>query len=325
MRVLLLFNPNATRTGLAVAQQVADRLGPVLKVDVEATKRRDHASYLAAGAAHEGYEVVAVLGGDGTLNEVVQGLVGTDVRLAVLPGGSTNVFARTLGLPNDVMAATDLTRERLLEHRDRRIGLGLANGRYFTFSAGYGYDAEVVRMVEERARLKRAVRQATFLWCGVMASVRTTAGAAEVHLQVDRGEAGGQAAPDEGRSRLGQVRLVSDRGELGGLVSAVCCSSDPYTYLGPLAARLLPGASPEGGLDLLGLTSVRLPGMLRLLRRALLNRPVTKLPHIRTWHDADRYELRSERPLPWHVDGDYVGTADALRLRRVPDALTVVA
>ena len=235
MRVLLLYNPNATRTGLAVAEQVADRLGSAMKVDVEATKRRDHASYLAAGAAHEGYEAVAVLGGDGTINEVVQGLVGTDVRLAVLPGGSTNVFARTLGLPNDVLAAADLTRQRLLEHQHRRIGLGLANGRYFTFHAGFGYDAEVVRMVEARARMKRAVRQATFIWCGILAALHTTANAAEVSLVAQpHAPAGSQEA----------VR---------GLVSAVCCASDPYTYLGPIPVRLLPQASVDRGLELLGL------------------------------------------------------------------------
>ncbi len=307
MRVLLLYNPNATRTGLAVAEQVADRLGSAVKVDVEATKRRDHASYLAAGAAHEGYEVVAVLGGDGTINEVVQGLVGTEARLAVLPGGSTNVFARTLGLPNDILAATDLTRQRLLDHRDRRIGLGLANGRYFTFHAGFGYDAEVVRMVEARGRMKRAVRQATFVWCGILAALHTTANAAEVSLV---------AQPHAPAGSHEAVR---------GLVSAVCCASDPYTYLGPIPVRLLPEASVDRGLELLGLTSARLPTMLGLLSRVILRRPITRLPSVRTWHDADRLHLQADRPLPWHVDGDYVGTADALRLRRIPNALTVVA
>src|ERR671917_369560 len=107
MRALLVYNPNATTTTAAMTDVIALALSADLKLDVGATKRRDHAGFLAAGAAHEGYEGVIALGGDGTVNEVVQGLVGTDVRLGIIPGGSANVWARTLGLPNDPIEATD--------------------------------------------------------------------------------------------------------------------------------------------------------------------------------------------------------------------------
>ena len=300
MRGLLLYNPNATRTGPEVADAVAALLRRDCKLDVEATKRRDHAAYLAAGAAHEGYEVVFALGGDGTLNEVLQGLVGTDVRLGVLPGGSTNVWARTLGLPNDVLAAAERARDLLAAREDRRVGVGLANGRYFAFCAGIGYDAEVVRMVEQRARMKKAVRQATFLWCGVLAWARSS----RIRTRIDL---------DDGSARIPDLRAV------------VCCNSDPYTFLGPLAARLCPDARLERGLDVLGLDSIALPRLLRLAERSLRGRSPSDLAGVHVRTDLGRVELRAARPLPVHVDGDYLGDTDTLVLRSVPDAVTVLA
>lgn len=300
MRGLLLYNPNATRTGPDVADAAAQILRRDCKLDVEATKRRDHAAYLAAGAAHEGYEVVFALGGDGTLNEVLQGVVGTDVRLGVLPGGSTNVLARTLGVPNDALAAAAHVREVLASRGGRRMGVGLANGRYFAFCAGFGYDAEVVRMVERRARMKRTVRQATFLWCGVLAWARS--------------------------SRI-RSRIVLDdgSGRLDGLRAVVCCNSDPYTFLGPLAAHLCPDADADLGLDVLALESIALPRLLRVAQRAVRGRPLEDLPGAHVRHDVDRYEIRAPGPLPVHVDGDYLGDTDTLVLRSVRAAVDVVA
>lgn len=300
MRALLVYNPTATRTRPAVVERVARVLRPDLKLDVVGTKRRDHASFLAAGAAHEGYEAVIALGGDGTLNEVVQGLVHTDVRLAVLPGGSTNVWARTLGLPNNPVAAAAAVHDSLFARRDRLVSLGLANGRYFTFCAGFGYDAAVVRMVEDRARMKRMVRQAAFLWCGVLAWVRSVGAAGTISLQTD-------GLPP-----------------VSGLKALVACNSDPYTFLGPLPARLCPDATLDGPLEAFALTSLGLGPLTRLLRRALLGHAPSRLPFVRAWHDLERAVLRAEQPLPLHVDGDYVGETDTVALRSVPRAVRVV-
>jgi diacylglycerol kinase family enzyme len=300
LRALLVYNPNATTTTPAVTDVIATALGKDLKLDVEATKRRDHAGFLAAGAAHEGYEVVIALGGDGTVNEVLQGIAGTDVRLGIIPGGSTNVWARNLGLPNDAIEATAALLDALRMRSERTLNLGRANGRYFGVNAGFGYDAEVVRFVERRYLLKRTVRQASFLYCGTLAYFN-------------------------GYDRKAAIRL-----SLGGsepaviLRSAVACNANPYSYLGRLPVQLCPEASFDGGLDLLGLTALSLPKMARFVRTALTTVKIGQLGFTRSWHDQPYYSLASDGPLPLQVDGDFVGDTSRVRLEHAPRAITVV-
>ena len=155
MKVLLIVNSSAssvTPRGRVVIQKA---LSADHDVTLAETSRRNHAARLAQGAAREGVDVVAVLGGDGTMNEAANGLAGTDTALAPLPGGSTNVFARTIGLPNDPIEATGALLAGLAAGRIERVGLGSVNGRYFLFHAGLGFDAAVVEQVERRAQLKR--------------------------------------------------------------------------------------------------------------------------------------------------------------------------
>lgn len=301
MRALLVHNPHATATRPAVTDVIAHALSSELKLDVEATQRHGHAISLAADAVGAGYEVVIAHGGDGTLNEVVQGIAGTDVKLAVIPGGSTNVWARTLGMPNDAVAATSLILRKLGEREDRRVNLGVANGRYFAFCAGLGYDAEVVRMVERRIRMKRTVRQASFLWCGFLAYLAGRGQDALLSLTV------------EGEPTHAGLRAV------------VCCNSSPYTYLGPLPALVCPDADLDRALDVTGLTRVGLLSLARLARAALTSGNVDRLGHVRTWRDLERYEVVATAPVPLHVDGEFVGETDRLTLGTARSALTVVA
>ncbi|MPZ73218.1 MAG: diacylglycerol kinase family lipid kinase, partial [Nitriliruptorales bacterium] len=266
----------------------------------------DHASFLAAGAVHEGYEVVCALGGDGTANEVMQGLAKSDVRLAIIPGGSTNVWARSLGLPNDAVEATAVILEKLRNGEERRVNLGTANGRYFGVNAGFGYDAEVVRYVERRYRLKRAVRQASFIYSGLLAY---------------QGGAAGQHRWNKTR-----ITLAGDGGEVVHNVrSAVCCNTNPYTYLRQWPAQLCPGADLHAGLDLTALLRLSLPMLLRLARTALSSPDVAHLRSARVWHDEPGYVLTSPTPLALQVDGDFVGETTRVELRSVPNSLSLVA
>ena len=306
MRALLLYNPNATTTNSRVTDTIAAALSAELKLDVEATKRRDHASFLAAGAVHEGYEVVLALGGDGTVNEVMQGLAGTDVRLGIIPGGSTNVWARSLGLPNDAVEATSVILSKLRNREERQVNLGTANGRYFGVNAGFGYDAEVVRSVERRYRLKRAVRQASFVYSGVLAY---------------QGGAGGQHRWPKTRIRL----TVDGEPVADTFRSAVCCNTNPYTYFQKWPAQMCPEASLDAALDLTALTRINVASLSRLVRVALSSADVAQLRTTRVWHDRDEYVLTSATPLALQVDGDFVGETTRLELRSVPRALTLVA
>lgn len=302
MRALLVYNPSATTTTPRVRDAVARALATQTKLDVEATKRRDHAAFLAAGAVHEGYELIAVLGGDGTVNEAVQGLACTGAKLAILPGGSTNVWARSLGLPNDAVAATRVVLDKLRDGDEETVTLGLANERYFGFTAGYGYDAHVVREVERRVRLKRTIRQATFVWCGFRSALSGfDRKLADISLTV-----GGQPAA-------------------AGLRSVVCCNTDPYTYLGPFPIRLCPRADARKGLDAFALTRLGLARLARLAATTMRGRTTEHARDTLMWHDETAYDLHNRVPLPLQVDGDFVGETDAVRLRTAPGALTVVA
>jgi diacylglycerol kinase family enzyme len=301
VRALLVYNPNATTTTPATIDRITSMLGKDLKLDIEATKRRDHAGYLAAGAVHEGHEVVIALGGDGTANEVLQGLAGTDVRLAIIPGGSTNVWARNLGLPNDALAATAVVLDALRHRSERIMNIGRVNGRYFGVNAGFGYDAEVVRFVEQRHRLKRTVRQASFLWCGTLAWF-------------------------DGYEKKAAIRLDMGPHEPAVVLrSAVICNDNPYTYLGRLPVQLCPEASAEERLDLLGLTALSLPKMGRFIRTALTGRAMGQLGFTRIWHDRPGFSLVSDTPLPLQVDGDFIGDYDRVEVEHVARGITVVA
>jgi diacylglycerol kinase family enzyme len=300
VRALLVYNPNATTTTPAMIDVIATALGKELKLDVEATKRRGHAGFLAAGAVHEGYEAVIGLGGDGTINELLQGIGGTDVRLGIIAGGSTNVWARNLGLPNDPVEGAAHVLRALRERSDRTINLGRVDGRWFGVNAGFGYDAEVVRFVERRHRLKRTVRQASYLYCGPLAYSNGYDRKSVIRVTVD-------GVPDPVELR-----------------TAVVCNDNPYTYLGSRPVQLCPEASFDGGLDLLGITSMSLPRMARLVRTALTTVNMGQLSFARIWHDQGGYELASASPLPLQVDGDFIGVYTHVRLERVERGVTVI-
>src|SRR5438046_8401837 len=145
MRALLVVNHKATTTSGRVRDVLVQALRSVVDLDVTHTRERGHAASLAERAAADGVDVVVVLGGDGTVNEVVNGLLahgipGHGPALAVVPGGSTNVFARALGLPADWVEATGVLLEALRDGRYRTIGLGRADGRYVPRLAGGGVE-----------------------------------------------------------------------------------------------------------------------------------------------------------------------------------------
>lgn len=162
MRLLLVVNASASSVTARARVVIQRALAADHDVTVAETSRRGHATRLAQGAASDGVDVVVVLGGDGTLNEAANGLAGTETALAVLPGGSTNVFARAIGSARKVGPAVQQLRAAL-DRRPRRIGLGLVNDRYFLFNLGMGFDAAVVREVEKRPQLKRSIGQAAFV------------------------------------------------------------------------------------------------------------------------------------------------------------------
>ena len=167
MRLLLVVNSFASSVTPRNTVVVHRRLSRDHDVEVVETNRRGHATRFAVDAARRGLDAVIAFGGDGTLNEVATGVAGTETALGVLPGGSTNVFARTIGLSNDPVAAADELADALGEGHITPVGLGTVNGRHFCFHTGVGFDAAVVAAVERRASLKRWFGHPLFIWSTV--------------------------------------------------------------------------------------------------------------------------------------------------------------
>ncbi len=305
MRALLVVNPKATTTSARVRDVLAHALASEVKLDVAETTHRNHATELAQQAAVDGLDVVVALGGDGTVNEVVNGLLHAGPRpdlpaLAVVPAGSTNVFARALGMPNSAVEATSQLLEALLDDRRRGIGLATADDRWFTFNAGLGLDAGAVRRVE-RARTKgRPATQPLY----VRSAVR------EFFL---------------GRAHHRPVlTLERDGADPVRLALALVCQADPWTYLGDRAVRPCPDASFDTGLDVFGLTTTPLAAILRHLPQILAADPRPHGKRVVALHDLPALTLSADLPLPFQLDGEDLGDRESVVLRSVPHALQVV-
>ena len=304
MRALLVVNPKATATTPRARDVLAHALASEMKLDVVQTEARGHASSLARQAVDDGLDVVVALGGDGTVNEVVNGLLHAGPTaglpaLAVVPGGNANVFARALGLSASPVEATSQLLEALATGRRRTVGLGLAGERWFTFCAGMGLDAAVVRRVE--ARRARGARATPGLY------VRQ--GLQQFFLS-ERGVTM-QAHPETGEPETIGMALV--------------CNTRPWTFLGPRPVVPCPQAAFETGLDLFALRSLGAVSTLRHLRQILSSRPRPRGRAVLSLHDQGGFRLTSSVPTPLQVDGDDFGDVTEVVFRSVPAALAVVA
>ena len=308
MKVVLLVNSKASSVTPRSRVVIGKALSADHEVTVAETSRRGHATRLAQGAAASGVDVVAVLGGDGTLNEAANGLAGTRCALAPLPGGSTNVFARTIGLPNDPIEATGVLLDALARGSIRRVGLGSVNGRYFLFHTGVGFDAAVVEQVERRSGLKRYAGHPLFVYAGFDTWIR--------HFDRTRPRFSVQF-PDAGAGGPG---AVIDDGYL-----TIVLNTSPYTYLGNRPLDLAPEATLDRGLATVTVRTMAftrfMPVILSALGRARMIRRSRWVEH-RT--DVEAVTVRAYGPVPYQVDGDHLGDAEVLDFRHEPEVLDLV-
>lgn len=269
-------------------------------VQVVETNRRGHATRFAQDAARRGLDAVIAFGGDGTLNEVATGVAGTETALAVLPGGSTNVFARTLGMPNDAIAGVDLIVDALNRNDIIPVGLGRVNGRYFCFHTGVGYDAMVVKRVEERASLKRYAGHPLF----VAAALRTW-------------------ARDYDRKHPHFLVAIGDD-VIPRAFFTIVLNTNPYTFLGNRPFDLVPGADLQHGLAVVTFTSLQVSHIIRSLGSALRGGGISPAPWLDIRSDIAQLTVTHDRPFPFQVDGDYLGETKSLDFQHVPNAMKLV-
>lgn len=271
------------------------------------TDHRGHAAELAARARTERVDCVVVFGGDGTVNEVINGMLGAqgpgpDVpALGVIPGGSANVLSRTLGFPVDPVEATGELIQALRHRHTRTIGLGLANDRWFAVNAGLGLDAEIIAAMEEQRGRGKAATASRYLATSLNGFFRGT---------------------DRKKSSL--VVKVPGEDPVRGVFIAIIQNTSPWTYLGTLPVSPSPRASFDTGLDLWALRSMSVPAGLRYARRLLASSDAGSTKNLLMLHDQAEFTIACHQPTALQVDGEGLGLVDEVRFTAHPAALRVL-
>lgn len=314
-RMLIIVNPYATTVSDRLRHLVVYALQGRFEVDAVDTEARGHATELCREAAHEGYDVVVAFGGDGTVNEAANGLLGSPTPLTCLPGGSANVFGKMLGIPGELVDATEHLLALADDWRTRRVDLGvvsadraedvLADRRCFTFASGLGVDASVVKRVDANPRLKARLGAYYFTWVAMRTFAR------RYLIKPPR------------------MEVVLADGETHPGVTAIVQNGSPFTYFQNRPIEIADGTTLDSG-ELCGCvlhraTPLSMPsiGLRAFARGARVSRhrQITGLPGL------TELTVRStdERPLPLQVDGDYLGEASEARYSILPGALNVLA
>jgi diacylglycerol kinase family enzyme len=308
-RMLIIVNPYASTVSDRLRHLVVYALQGRFEVDAVDTEARGHATELCREAAHEGYDVVVAFGGDGTVNEAANGLIASPEHpsptpLCCLPGGSANVFAKMLGIPGDVVDATEHLLAMADDWRPRRVDVGVVNDRCFTFSSGLGLDASVVERVDARPHLKSRFGPWFFTWVAVGTfNRRYLIGAPRMMLETD------------GRTLEG--------------ITAIIQNGAPFTYFKDRPVDILDGQALDSGSLSGGVLHRAYPlTMPSIAWRALSgNARVSRHRQVTELSGLTELTVRSAdgRPLPLQVDGDFLGEVAEARYAILPGALTVVS
>ncbi|AYJ49277.1 diacylglycerol/lipid kinase family protein [Rhodococcus sp. P1Y] len=314
MRALLIVNPNATSTTPAARDLLAHALSSRVRVTVAHTTHRDHAAELARQAREDGIGLVIVHGGDGTVNEVINGLLGVPLptsmsavtigaipALAVVPGGSANVFARSLGIHADPVAATNQLIDLLAARSRRTIGLGHCDNRWFTFNAGLGLDAEVCQAIDASRKDGRPVSPTRYVRAAIHAFFRNKRRDPALTVHVD------------------------DHDSITGVHYAFVSNSSPWTYLDERPVHTNPGTSFDTGLGLFAMRTTRVLTTLNVSRQLLSPASEPKSRKLFRVDDVPHVRITSSEPIGLQMDGDYLGTRTEADFYSTPAALEVIA
>jgi diacylglycerol kinase family enzyme len=303
-RMMIIVNPYATTVSDRLKRLVVYALRGSYDVTAIDTEARNHATELCRQAAEEGYDVVVAFGGDGTVNEVANGLIGSDAALTALPGGRTNVYCRMLGIPTDVVDATEQLLRLAHGWEPRQVDVGYAGDRCFLFSAGVGLDASVVKRVDAHPQLKARMGE----WYYTAITLRTFHRPYLLHPP--------------------RLEAVVDGQAVSG-VSAFIQNGTPYTYFGHRPIVLDEHGTLDNGLLSAAILERVSPLDLPTIAWRALSRRVRLANHhrLRMVAGVERFRIRSldDRPLPLQVDGDYIGEVGEVEFSVAPGGLRVVA
>ena len=300
-RLLLVVNPVARTFSKPVLAVIEKALSADFRLEVAETKERGHASELAAQAAAEGVDLVVVFSGDGTINEVVNALAGSETALGVLPGGATNILVRALRLPLDPVEATGVLIAKALDDEAFKLSLGVADGRYFAVNCGAGVDAAAMKRMDAKfPSTKAKFDRAAFRAVAWELMVGYAGRRADLEVRID----GGEALPS---------------------LSVMVGRTDPYSYYKDRPIRMTPEASFDTGLDVVSVRKLPRRAVPRVAWQVFGSARHVRNKDIDYVHDAQNVVVTSPTPFPVQVDGDSLGDHRRLEVSLAREALWVVA
>jgi diacylglycerol kinase family enzyme len=303
MRAILVTNPAASTSAGWTREVVVRALQSELDLTVMHTEHRGHATDIAHAAREDGVELILTLGGDGTVNEVINGMLRESAQplplLGTIPGGLANVFPRSLGFTSDAMAAAGQLLEGLARNSYRTIPLGKFNDRWFAFNAGLGFDAGIIEAVEAQRAEGHRASPGLYLLTGI-----------KHYLE----------------SREGPHITVTDHNGnvVDGIYMVVVQNTSPWVFAGPIPFDFAPHASYDRGLDLVALTSMSPTSLATYMAESAAGVELAKRTNCKSIENFDWVKITSDRPLPAQVDGDALGNVDEVIVTAVPDAIRVI-
>lgn len=293
---VLIVNPNAGRLTQSTRQEVVEAIASRLAVEVFFTSVRDAGIGLARDAADAGAGLVIAFGGDGLVNEVINGVAGTSSALAIVPGGTMNVFSRVLGIPQQPFRAVDHLMEAL-DRPTRSVSLGQMDDRYFAFSAGCGFDAEAAERVERYLTAKKRLGEAFFYWSAFRVLTRWG-------------------------HRNASMTITGPFGEVPAAL-AIACNAGPYAYFAGRTVNLTPGVALDRGIGVFSLRSMRVEALPLYAWRVAVTGDLVHHPAAFYRSDVEEFEVTAAEPFSRHVDGEPLPRVAHTRLSIARDVLAV--
>jgi diacylglycerol kinase family enzyme len=309
VRILVVSNPRATATTARERDVLTHALGSDAELELAETANRGHAAALACRAMRNGTDVVVAFGGDGTVNEVVNGLLTDGVHdhvpaLGVVPAGSTNVFARALNLPQTPIDATAVILEAVRTGNHRNVSMGCvtlgAEQRWFIFAAGMGFDAAIVAGVERQRRKGKVSTHGLYTRVGVREFFKADRRHPRLHVELSDG------------TRCDDIHF------------AIVTNTDPWTYVGSRPLRPTPQTTFESGLGLYARRRMSTAGLLFSMARLSGKHAHVGRRGAYLVHDLDGLTVLADEPMPVQVDGDFLGPQEKLVFRSAPNAVKVL-
>lgn len=306
MTCTLIVNPFATTSSGWSRELIVRSIQATYETDIHITAERNHAVEIARNARKMGKKYIIILGGDGTVNEAINGLLDESVQefeqpiLAVIPGGLANVFTRSLGFSSDAISTTGEILESLEQQHTRLISLGTFNRRWFSFNAGIGLDAGILSAMEALRAEGRKASPGGYLITGLKHYFDDT-------LQYPQ-----------------DITIRNDRGdEIREAAMVIIQNATPWSYVGPMSLDFATEASFDEGLDVVALTELTPASIAAYLAEAAARIPTERRTRLSWLHDCNEIEITMTQPFPAHVDGDSIGDVTHVRVLHHKDALRV--